>query len=242
LTDVSKSPARIAGLFDAIAGRYDFLNHLLSAGIDRRWRREAIRSLELTGNERVLDLCTGTGDLAVAAAVSRPGAARVIGIDFAGAMLRVGAAKLRARHLDGRISLVRGDATYIPLADRSVDAVTVSFGIRNVENTAAVCAEICRALRPGGRLAVLEFSTPTTRGVREAYLWYFNHVLPWIGRLVSKHDDAYAYLPASVGAFASPDGFVRTLQSSGFTDIRHIPLTFGIVYLYLARRGVGHLE
>jgi demethylmenaquinone methyltransferase/2-methoxy-6-polyprenyl-1,4-benzoquinol methylase len=238
LTDVSKSPARIAGLFDAIAGRYDFLNHLLSAGIDKRWRRQAIRSLELTGKERVLDLCTGTGDLAVAAVVSRPGAARVIGIDFAGGMLGVGAAKIRARHLDGRVALVRGDATHIPLADCSVDAVTVSFGIRNVENTAAACAEICRALRPGGRLAVLEFSTPTTHGVREAYLWYFNHVLPWIGRLVSKHGDAYAYLPASVGAFDSPDVFVRTLHSSGFTDIRPIPLTFGIVYLYLARRGL----
>lgn len=236
MTDLNKSPERIAGMFDAIAGRYDLLNHLLSAGIDRRWRRKAIASLHLTGRERVLDLCTGTADLALAAVESDPGAARVMGVDFAGAMLRVGLDKTRARRLSGRVALVRGDAARIPATDRSVDAVTVAFGIRNVQDTAGACREIFRVLTPGGRLAVLEFAIPTTPGVRAAYLWYFNQVLPRVGRVVSRHNAAYGYLPASVGAFATPDEFVTILRNSGFTEIKASPLTFGIVYLYTARR------
>jgi demethylmenaquinone methyltransferase/2-methoxy-6-polyprenyl-1,4-benzoquinol methylase len=234
LTDVSKSPARIAGMFDAIAGKYDFLNHLLSAGIDRRWRRRAIRALALTGSEHVLDLCTGTADLAIAAIDARPGAARVIGVDFASAMLHVGMTKLRERHLDQSIALVRGDATSIPVATGSVDRVTVAFGVRNVENTSVACSEIFRVLAPGGRLAVLEFAMPTTVLIRGLYHWYFNRVLPGIGRLVSRHNAAYAYLPASVGAFASPGEFAKILRHQGFTEVDASPLTFGIVYLYTA--------
>ena len=235
-TDLNKSPERIAGMFDAIAGNYDFLNHLLSAGIDRRWRRRAIGSLRLTGSERVLDLCTGTADLALAAVDARPGASRVIGVDFAGAMLRVGLDKTRERGQERAVSLVRGDAARIPVADRAVDAVTIAFGIRNVQHTSAACDEIYRVLKPGGRLAVLEFAIPTLPGVRSAYLWYFNTVLPRIGRLVSRHNAAYGYLPASVGAFATPDEFVTILRNSGFDEIKPKPLTLGIVYLYTARR------
>src|SRR5437016_12367681 len=128
--DVSKSPERISGMFDAIAGRYDFLNHFLSAGIDRRWRRRAVASLALTGTERVVDLCTGTGDLAIAALRARPGAARVVGIDFASAMLLVAKKKIDREQLRDRVELVRADATRIPLAGSSVDAVTIAFGIR----------------------------------------------------------------------------------------------------------------
>jgi demethylmenaquinone methyltransferase/2-methoxy-6-polyprenyl-1,4-benzoquinol methylase len=236
VTDLNKSPDRIAGMFDAIAGNYDFLNHLLSAGIDRRWRRKAIRSLKLTGRERVLDLCTGTADLAIAAVDARPGAQRVVGVDFAGEMLRVGLEKTHARSLAGRVTLVRGDAARIPAAGKSVDAATVAFGIRNVQNTQAATDEIFRVLAPGGRLAVLEFAIPATPGVRSLYLWYFKHVLPRIGRLISRHNAAYGYLPASVGAFATPDEFVKILRQSGFGDIGAVPLTFGIVYLYTARR------
>src|SRR3954470_14586590 len=134
MTDVSKSPQKIAGMLDAIAGRYDLLNHVLSAGIDRRWRTRAIRSLQLTGRERVLDLCTGTGDLAIAAVQAQPSAARVVGVDFSGAMLRVGAGKRREARFDRRITMVQGDATRVPLRDASVDAVTIGFGIRNVEH------------------------------------------------------------------------------------------------------------
>jgi demethylmenaquinone methyltransferase/2-methoxy-6-polyprenyl-1,4-benzoquinol methylase len=236
LSDVNKSPERIAGMFDAIAGNYDFLNHLLSAGIDRRWRRKAIRSLKLTGRERVIDLCTGTADLAIAALDVMPGARRVVGVDFAGEMLRIGLDKTRARGLAPRVTLVRGDATRIPAANGSVDAATVAFGIRNVQNTRAGCDELFRVLTPGGRLAVLEFAIPTIPGVRALYLWYFKRVLPLIGKLVSRHNAAYGYLPASVGAFATPDEFVKILRQSGFDDIGAVPLTFGIVYLYTARR------
>jgi len=224
-------------MFDAIATRYDFLNHLLSVGIDRRWRRRAIQSLSLTGRERVLDVCTGTGDLAIAARTARPAAARVVGVDFAAQMLRVGHDKLRRERLTDTVALVRADATCIPAAGASVDAVTMAFGIRNVENTNAACTEIYRVLKRGGRLAILEFSIPTTPGLREAYLWYFNQILPRIGRLLSRHQAAYGYLPASVGAFGSPDEFVKVLRQSGFIDVSAIPLTMGIVFLYTARRG-----
>ena len=234
---LSKSPDRIAEMFDAIAGRYDLLNHLLSAGIDRRWRKQAIRSLALTGRERVLDLCTGTADLAIAAMRATPAAARVVGVDFAGVMLRVGREKLRRARLDDRVTLVRGDATRIPVADASVDAVTIAFGIRNVEQTAVACAEIRRVLKPGGRLAILEFAVPTTPGLSALYLWYLNRVLPLVGRAVSHHNAAYGYLPASIGAFASPEAFVKILRQAGFNDISPIRLTFGSVILYTATRG-----
>jgi demethylmenaquinone methyltransferase/2-methoxy-6-polyprenyl-1,4-benzoquinol methylase len=236
LTDLSKSPARIAGMFDAIAARYDFLNHLLSAGIDRRWRRRAIASLGLEGGERVLDLCTGTADVALAAASVSPPPARVIGVDFSGAMLQVGVGKVRTARLGDRIALVRGDATRIPVADASVDAVTIAFGIRNVENVQAACDEMQRVVRPGGRLAILEFAVPTLPGVRALYLLYFRRVLPLIGRLFSRHQGAYGYLPASVGAFATPAEFVTILRSHGFRDATAVQLTFGIVFLYTARR------
>jgi len=224
-------------MFDAIAGRYDLLNHLLSAGIDRRWRKRAIEALSLTGRERVLDLCTGTADLAISAIHAQPPAARVVGVDFAYAMLRVGQEKIKQGRLSDRIALVRGDATRVPLADGAVDAITIGFGIRNVENTAAACDEMHRVLAPGGRIAILEFAIPATPGVRPLYLWYFNHVLPRLGRLISRHTSAYGYLPASVGAFASPDEFVTILRQHGFVNVAAARLTFGIVCLYTARRG-----
>ncbi|HVB36922.1 MAG TPA: bifunctional demethylmenaquinone methyltransferase/2-methoxy-6-polyprenyl-1,4-benzoquinol methylase UbiE [Vicinamibacterales bacterium] len=229
----AKDPARIAGMFDAIASRYDFLNHLLSAGIDRYWRARAIRTLRLTGRETLLDLCTGTADLAMAAAA--PGrAARVVGIDFAGAMLDIGHEKVARSGLSRAVRLVRGDAMALPLADRSVDAVTIAFGIRNVADPLAACRDIRRVLRPGGRLAILEFGLPPGRVVRAFYLWYFRHVLPRIGRLVSRHSSAYTYLPASVGSFPPPATFAGLLTTAGFTQVEANPLTFGIVYLYQA--------
>jgi demethylmenaquinone methyltransferase/2-methoxy-6-polyprenyl-1,4-benzoquinol methylase len=237
VTDVSKAPAKIAGMFDAIAGRYDVLNHVLSAGIDRRWRARAIQSLKLTGSERVLDLCTGTGDLAIAAVRARPSAARVVGVDFSGAMLRVGHTKLRTARIDDRIAMVQGDATRIPVAGASMDAVTIGFGIRNVEDMDAACAELHRVLKPGGRLAILEFAVPTLPVFSGLYGWYVRRVLPQIGRALSRNDSAYAYLPASISAFATPDEFVKILRLAGFREISPIPLMLGSVILYTARRG-----
>lgn len=231
-----KAPDRIAGMFDAIAPRYDLLNHLLSAGIDRRWRTRAIRSLALTGREVLLDVCTGTADVALEARREPSGAARVVGVDFAGAMLAIGWRKVRAAGESARVVLVRGDATRLPVGDGTVDAAAVAFGIRNVEQPEVACAEMARALRPGGRLAILEFGEPRVPGVRRLYLWYFKYLLPWIGRLVSGHHAAYSYLPASVRSFPSPPAFAALLERAGFGEIHAVPLTFGIVYLYTARR------
>lgn len=222
-------------MFDGIASRYDFLNHLLSAGIDRRWRTRAIRSLALAGAERVVDVCTGTADLALAASDATGGAARIVGVDFSDAMLQVGARKLRRRGARN-ILLLRGDAARLPIVTGSVDAVTIAFGIRNVEDAASACDEMRRVLRPGGRVAILEFAVPTTPLVRAAYLWYFNRILPRIGQLFSHHNSAYAYLPASVGAFATPAEFSSLLRQRGFVEVSAIPLTLGIVFLYVARR------
>jgi demethylmenaquinone methyltransferase / 2-methoxy-6-polyprenyl-1,4-benzoquinol methylase len=229
-----KAGQRIAGMFDAIAPRYDLLNRLLSAGIDRRWRAAAIRSLRLSGRETVLDVCTGTADVALEA--RRGGAARVLGIDFAGAMLALGRRKIATVGETAQISLVRADAMRIPVGDGVIDAVTVAFGIRNVEQPEVACSEMARVLRPGGRLAILEFGVPRFPGVRPLYLWYFRRVLPLIGRLISGHTGAYTYLPASVGAFPPPDEFMAILRAVGFADTRALPLTFGIVYLYTATR------
>lgn len=235
MTDPDKDPARIAGMFDAIAARYDLLNHLLSAGFDRRWRTRAVEALQLTGTETVADVCTGTADLAVAAVRGRQ-AARVVGIDFAREMLRRAQMKLRRRSLASVITLLRGDAARLPLASESVDAVTMAFGIRNVEEAALACAEMHRVLRPGGRAAVLEFGIPGVPGLRQIYLWYFGHLLPWIGRLISRHETAYSYLPASVSRFFRPEEFSDLLREAGFARVEISPLSFGIVYLYVAEK------
>jgi len=253
-TPPDKSPDRIAGMFDAIAPRYDLLNHLLSAGIDRRWRTAAIKSLRLTGRETLLDVCCGTADVALearrghgppSADAKRPQrggssgaagtAANVIGVDFSSAMLGLGLHKVMAARQQDRIALIRGDATMLPISSRTVDAVTIAFGIRNVQRPEIACGELARVLRPGGRLAILEFGVPRLPGIKALYLWYFAHVLPRIGRFISGHGAAYSYLPASVGAFAPPAEFVGTLRGAGFVDARADPLTFGIVYLYTAR-------
>jgi demethylmenaquinone methyltransferase/2-methoxy-6-polyprenyl-1,4-benzoquinol methylase len=231
---IDKAPARVAGMFDAIAARYDLLNHLLSAGFDRGWRARAIRSLGLSGREDVVDVCTGTADVALGAARRRDGARRVVGVDFSGEMLRIGAEKVRAARGAGRVYLARGDATRLPVSSESADGATVAFGIRNVERPQAALAEMFRVLRPGGRVAVLEFSIPRLRLVRALYMPYFRHILPRIGRLVSGHGSAYTYLPASVGAFVAPETMIGMLGVCGFREVRATPLTFGIVTLYTA--------
>ena len=222
-------------MFDGIARRYDFLNHFLSVGLDTRWRARAIRDAGLPAGARVLDLCTGTADLAIAAVQAVP-SARVVGVDFAGAMLRVGLDKLRARGLAPRITLVRGDATRIPVGDAWADAATIGFGIRNVVDPGAALGELARTIKPGGRLVILEFGEPRIPGIRTLYNWYFRFVLPRLGRLVSKHQSAYSYLPASVGTFPPPAQFAATISSHGFRDVRAVPLTLGIVYLYVGTR------
>jgi demethylmenaquinone methyltransferase/2-methoxy-6-polyprenyl-1,4-benzoquinol methylase len=208
----------------------------LSAGLDRQWRRRAISTLRLSGRETLLDLCTGTGDLALAAtegAEASHRARRVIGIDFSGEMLRIAQRKAGAQP----IHLLRGDATQIPLAGGSVDAVTIGFGIRNVERPLDACREIARVLRPNGTLVILEFSLPRSAVLRNFYLSYFRRVLPLIGRVISRHKTAYSYLPESVEAFPSPEEFSRQLRESGFGTVNAVPLTFGVVYMFVAVKG-----
>jgi demethylmenaquinone methyltransferase / 2-methoxy-6-polyprenyl-1,4-benzoquinol methylase len=195
-----------------------------------------VRELRLQGRETLLDLCTGTADVAIAAVRPGAGAARVVGVDFSPEMLRIGLQKCRRRGVWPRVGLVCADATCIPLSDSSVDAATVAFGIRNVQDTAAACRELARVVRTGGRLAVLEFGLPRQRTLRAFYLWYSHRLLPAVGRLVSQHASAYQYLPESVARFPPPEEFGRMLQQSGFPHVRVVPLTFGIVYLYVAER------
>jgi demethylmenaquinone methyltransferase/2-methoxy-6-polyprenyl-1,4-benzoquinol methylase len=232
---VDKRPQRIAGMFDAIAARYDLLNTILSLGIDRYWRWRAVRALRLTGRETVVDLCTGTADLVVA--LAHPGRARrVVGIDFAAAMLRIGLQKVRQGAPDVAAVLARGDATRLPLPDGCADGLTMAFGIRNVEQPDQACRECHRVLASGGRLAILEFSTPTLPVFRQFYHWYNHAILPRIGRLLSRHEEAYSYLPASVSEWASPAQFCETLSRAGFVDVRTVPMTLGAVYLYTASK------
>jgi demethylmenaquinone methyltransferase/2-methoxy-6-polyprenyl-1,4-benzoquinol methylase len=230
-----KTPSRIAGMFDAIAPRYDLLNRVLSAGLDRRWRERAVDALDLRPGMRVLDLCTGTADVAVAAA-RRVGRSSIVGVDFSGSMLVLGLQKVRDAKLDRQVHLIRGDATRIPVGDARCQAATIAFGIRNVAEPERAIAELARVLAPGSRLAILEFGNPRIPGIRALYAWYFRYLLPLVGRLVSKHHSAYSYLPASVTAFPPPDEFVRTLESHGFQNVTPVPLTLGIVYLYVASR------
>jgi demethylmenaquinone methyltransferase/2-methoxy-6-polyprenyl-1,4-benzoquinol methylase len=230
-----KTPARISGMFDAIAPRYDLLNRVLSAGLDQKWRHRAVSELAVQPGARVLDLCSGTADLALATA-RRHQAASVVGVDFSGAMLRLGFEKVQTAGLASRIRLVRGDATHIPLADASCDAATIGFGIRNVAEPARALEEISRVLKPAARLVILEFGQPRVPGIRTLYSWYFRYLLPAVGRRVSRHQSAYSYLPASVGTFPPPAEFARALESHGFVNVRAVPLTLGIVYLYVGER------
>jgi demethylmenaquinone methyltransferase / 2-methoxy-6-polyprenyl-1,4-benzoquinol methylase len=222
-------------MFDSIAPRYDLLNRVLSAGLDQKWRRYAVERLALGPNARVLDLCAGTADVALAIADKHRDAS-VIGVDFSFEMLVRGVRKVTDAALASRIRLVRGDAALIPVTSESCDAATIAFGIRNVAEPERALAELARVLRPGARLAILEFGQPRIPGIKTLYLWYFRYVLPMIGRMVSKHDSAYSYLPASVGTFPAPPEFARTIERHGFVSVEAVPLTFGIVYLYVATR------
>jgi demethylmenaquinone methyltransferase / 2-methoxy-6-polyprenyl-1,4-benzoquinol methylase len=222
-------------MFDAIAPRYDLLNHVLSAGLDVRWRNQAVDALELPKDARVLDLCTGTADLAVAT-VRRAADSSVIGVDFSGAMVALGHAKVERLGLASAIRLMRGDATRIPLAAGTCDAATIGFGIRNVAEPERALDEIARVVKPGGRLAILEFGQPRIPGIKTLYAWYFRYLLPAVGRLVSKHSSAYSYLPASVGAFPPPAQFAGIIARHGFSNVRAVSLSMGIVYLYVAER------
>lgn len=230
MTDPDVKRAFVRRMFDRIAGRYDLLNRLLSAGTDVRWRRRAVRLLAPRPGWRVLDLATGTGDFAFETALRVP--ARVTGVDLSVPMLRVGLRKRGGR----AVVLLCGDAEALPFRDGTFDGLTIGFGIRNVAGLGAGLREMCRVLKPGGRTAVLEFSRPRTPVLSGLYLLYFKHLLPRIGALVSGDRVAYTYLYESVMKFPEGRDFVAEMERAGFRNVREHRLTFGIATVYVGEK------
>ncbi|MBL7849895.1 MAG: bifunctional demethylmenaquinone methyltransferase/2-methoxy-6-polyprenyl-1,4-benzoquinol methylase UbiE [Cyclobacteriaceae bacterium] len=228
--DPGAKKQQVARMFNRISGRYDFLNHFLSLGIDILWRKKAIRLLKDKHPKQILDVATGTGDFAIEALALKPD--RVIGVDISEGMLEVGRAKLRDRKLDERIELRTGDSENLPFEDNIFDAVIVAFGVRNFENLEAGLREMFRVLKPGGTVVILEFSKPSKFPMKQLYNAYFTAILPTIGRWISRDDSAYRYLPESVQAFPDGDDFLKVLSGTGFKNPQCDPLTFGISSLY----------
>lgn len=218
-------------MFDRISRRYDLLNHLLSFGCDFHWRRQAVRELGNSSNQLVLDLATGTGDLALAA-VKADADRKIVGVDMAGQMLSLAAAKIDKCRLSDRVGLVRGNGIMLPLAKGSVDAAMIAFGIRNMPDTSLCLDEFRRVIRSGGRLVVLEFSLPSNPVMRAAYLTYFRYILPILGRLVSGDSFAYRYLNGTVESYVRGEKFLALMRQAGFANVRQRQLTFGVVTIY----------
>lgn len=236
-TDFSSSaePERqdVWRMFDRIAGRYDFLNHTLSMGIDVGWRRELARKLPARPDLRVLDLATGTADVPLSLSAENADVTEIVGTDLSEGMLAIGAKKVEAAGLNSKISLNIGDATAIPFEDQSFDAVTISFGIRNVPDVSQCLREMQRVLKPGGHALVLEFSTPQLPVFKQGYLFYLRHVLPRIGELVSGDKYAYRYLNKTIETFPYGQDFCDLMIHAGLTEVDAFPLSGGISTLYL---------
>ncbi|MCF8246235.1 MAG: bifunctional demethylmenaquinone methyltransferase/2-methoxy-6-polyprenyl-1,4-benzoquinol methylase UbiE [Saprospiraceae bacterium] len=227
--------SQVSTMFDNIAPWYDFLNHFLSLGIDISWRRKTIRELRDLAPQNILDVATGTGDLAIEAE-RQLNPKKIIGIDISNEMLEVGRTKLLKNNLSSTIELQIGDSENIAFPDNSFDAVTVAFGVRNFENLNKGLAEILRVIRPGGKAAILEFSKPTVFPFKQLYNFYFKNFLPVIGRITSKDPKAYSYLYESVQAFPDSERFVNLLCELGFKSVDFKPFTLGICTLYIATK------
>ena len=222
---------QVTKMFDNIAASYDFLNHTLSLGMDNIWRKIAIKKLN-NKPATILDIATGTGDFAISA--SKYTNANITGIDISQGMLDVGVEKITKKGLSNRIQLQLADSEKLPFQNNSYDAITAGFGVRNFEDLNKGLSEMYRTLKSGGRVAILEPSEPTHFPLKQFYNLYFHHILPFIGGIISKDKNAYTYLPDSVSAFPSGKDFLTELVKVGFKESKHIPLTFGIVSLYIA--------
>lgn len=222
-------------MFDNIAPTYDRLNHILSLSIDKLWRRRVVRKVRRMKPERILDLATGTGDLAIKMAKAMP-KAKIMGVDLSENMLSVAAEKVRRQGLDDHIALYQGDAENLDIANELLDVVTVAFGVRNFGNLEAGLAEIMRSLRSGGHIVVLEFSTPRNFLVRKLYQFYSNHVMKPVGGLVSHDKKAYEYLPDSIVEFPDRERFLEIMQRIGFEQCRRRSQSFGIAQIYIGKK------
>lgn len=234
--EIQKEKQMVREMFDQIAPRYDYLNHLLSMGIDKRWRRKAIRGLRELAPSKVLDVATGTGDLAMEAV--RQLNCEVYGVDISAGMLQLAREKVRKAGMQERIHLQEGDSESLPYATDTFDVLICAFGVRNFEHLESGLQEMLRCLRSGGELVILEFSRPAGFPAKQVYPFYFNRVLPFIGRLISKHYRAYRYLPETVKNFPEREAFVGILEKQGFVNVAFRPLTGGVVCMYTARKPV----
>lgn len=221
---------QVALMFDNISHRYDFLNHLLSLGIDRIWRRKAINLLKPKHPKYILDIATGTGDFAIQSLKLNPES--VIGIDISAGMISQGKKKIEKRNLNDKIELLLGDSENLAFKDNKFSAVIVAFGVRNFENLSKGLSEMYRVLNKNGTVVILEFSKPSKFPFKQVYNLYFKYVLPIIGKMVSRDHSAYTYLPESVQVFPEGNDFLTILSNVGFKEVRCIPLTFGISSIY----------
>lgn len=221
---------QVALMFDNISPKYDLLNHLLSLGIDIRWRKKAIKLLQSTKPKTILDVATGTADFAIQSLSLVP--EKVIGVDISEGMLEIGKEKIRKKNLDHVITLEKGDSEKLRFKDNNFDAVIVAFGVRNFENLEDGLANMLRVLKKDGKVIILEFSKPTSFPFKQIYNFYFKAILPIIGNVISKDNAAYTYLPESVQAFPQGSKFLEILNKTGFNHTECIPLTFGICSIY----------
>ena len=226
---------QVESMFNSIAPRYDFLNHFLSMGIDHLWRKKTIKQLKSLNPKTILDVASGTGDLAICA-LKNLNPEKITGIDISEQMLEFGRKKLIERKLNDRITLIQADSENIPFEDNSFNAITVGFGVRNYENLEKGLIEMRRVLTPGGMVAILEFSKPRNFPIKQIYNFYFKYILPFIGKIVSKDNRAYTYLPESVSKFPDREEFIKVLKSCGYQNSRYISLSFGIASIYIAEK------
>ncbi len=217
-------------MFNKISPSYDLLNHLLSFGIDIRWRKKAIKLLDEIHPKQILDVATGTADFAIEAMSLNPD--KITGVDIAEGMLDLGKAKIKKLNLDGKIELLKADSEELPFEDNKFDSVIVAFGVRNFENLEKGLSEMLRVTREGGKIVIIEFSKPSNFLFKQLYNFYFNFILPGIGRIISKDKSAYRYLPESVTAFPDGNRFISILEKTGYKKLAWYPLTFGISSIY----------
>lgn len=225
---------QVAEMFDSISGRYDLLNRVLSLGIDIQWRRRVLKLLRPHAPKRILDVATGTGDLAIGLLQLNP--KEVVGLDLSSGMLAQADQKVKKRGLASKIRFIEGDSEQLPFAQDYFDAVTVAFGVRNFEHLEKGLSEMARVVKRGGHIAILEFSRSRVPLVAPLFKLYFHHILPALGRWVSRDASAYTYLPASVEVFPEGEDFLKIIHKSGFVEARQERLTFGICTLYTAQK------